>query len=53
MDAWLEGFAYRTTQPPLLFVGAGGVALAIALAAMSVQTLRAARTDPAEVLRSE
>jgi Flp pilus assembly pilin Flp len=36
-----------------LLLAAGAVALVIALATVGTQALRAARTDPATVLRSE
>ena len=53
MQRWLEGFAYRIDLGPLVFAGAGALALLIALAATGTQALRAARTNPAEVLRDE
>ena len=52
-EAWLQGFATRIAVSPLVFVGVGGAALALAFASTCVQTLRAARVDPARVLRSE
>jgi len=52
-EAWLQSFATRTAVSPLVFVGVGGAALALAFAATSVQTLRAARVDPVRALRSE
>jgi putative ABC transport system permease protein len=53
MDRWLDDFAYRVELGPLLFVGAGLVALAVALATVSGQALRAATTDPVKALRYE
>lgn len=50
---WLESFAFRTTLNPLLFVGATGVAILLALIAVSVQTIRAALADPVDSLRYE
>ena len=50
---WLQDFAYRIELGLGVFVGAGALALAIALATVSVHALRAARTDPARVLRDE
>jgi len=50
---WLQDFAQRIELTPWPFLGVGLAALLIALAAVSVHTLRAARVDPAEVLRSE
>jgi len=52
-DAWLESFATRISVSPLVFLGVGVAALALAVTATSVQTLRATRVDPATVLRSE
>ncbi len=53
MESWLRGFAYRTTLPPGLFVGAGTIALAIALLTVGGQAIRAASGDPAKALRIE
>jgi putative ABC transport system permease protein len=53
MSRWLRDFAYRVDVSPWLFVGASLLALVIALATISVQALRAARTDPATTLRDE
>ena len=50
---WLQDFAYHIELGPLIFALAGGLTLAIALATVSIQTLRAARIDPAQTLRSE
>ena len=52
-DWWPGQFAYRVDLLPLVFVGTGLGALAVAVAAVSVQALRAARVSPADVLRSE
>jgi putative ABC transport system permease protein len=53
MQQWLQTFAYRIDVGVGTLVGAGAVALVIALLTVSTQTFRAARTDPAEALRSE
>ena len=50
---WLEGFAYRAPLSPLVVVGAAVAVLALALASVGVQALRAARRDPVRALRSE
>jgi len=52
-DWWLGQFAYQVGLSPLVFIGSGLGALAVAVAAVSVQALRAARVSPADVLRSE
>jgi len=53
MQQWLQTFAYRIDVGLGTLVAAGAVALVIALLTVSTQTVRAARTDPAEALRSE
>jgi putative ABC transport system permease protein len=50
---WLANFAYRIDMPWWAFPAAGVGALAIAMLTVSVQALRAARIDPARVLRNE
>lgn len=52
-SGWLDSFAYRTTLSPWLFLAAVVVATAIALIAVSAQTIRAAMSDPVESLRHE
>jgi len=52
-DWWLGQFAYQVSLSPLVFIGTGLAALAVAVLAVSTQALRAARIDPAQVLRSE
>jgi putative ABC transport system permease protein len=53
LNRWLDTFAYRIDLGMGVFVLAGGSALLVALIAVGLQALRAAQTDPAEVLRSE
>jgi putative ABC transport system permease protein len=53
MDRWLGDFAYRVGLGPGVFLLAGGIAFAIALAAVSGQAFRAATTDPVKALRYE
>lgn len=53
MRNWLQDFAYRTTLSPLLFLGAGVLALVIAWLTVSYQAFKAALTNPAEALRCE
>jgi hypothetical protein len=52
-ERWLAGFAYRIDLGPGVFLAAGALALAVALATVSVQALRTARADPVAALRSE
>ena len=53
MSRWLESFAYRVALGPGVFLLAGGIALAIALATVSAQAFRAASADPVRAIRSE
>ncbi len=50
---WLQAFTYRTPLGPWPFLLAGGLALAIALVSIAYQTIKAALTNPADVLRYE
>jgi putative ABC transport system permease protein len=53
MRNWLQNFAYRTSMGLWSFILAGMVALWIAVATMSFQTLRAALANPVHNLRYE
>lgn len=50
---WLNGFAYKTTIAPMVFVMAGAVALLIALATISIQSVKVANRNPIDSLRDE
>jgi ABC-type antimicrobial peptide transport system permease subunit len=50
---WLSTFAYRTDAPLWLFASAGMVTLGIAWLTVAAQTLKAARTNPAQTLKTE
>ncbi|HEY4075609.1 MAG TPA: ABC transporter permease [Rhizomicrobium sp.] len=50
---WLQGFAYRVPLSPFYFLGAGGVALAIAWATVFVHAVRVAGANPIHALRYE
>jgi putative ABC transport system permease protein len=50
---WLNQFAFRMELSPLLMILASVVAIAIALIAVSFQTIRAAMQDPVNSLRYE
>jgi len=52
-EQWLEQFSYRITPGVTMFAGAAFIVIAIAALSVSVQTIRAARTRPAHVMRSE
>jgi hypothetical protein len=53
MEQWLQGFAYRVDLTFSVFLLAGGGALMLAWLTVAYQSYRAARTNPAEVLRNE
>ncbi len=53
MGRWLEDFAFHPRLGPLTFVSAGVLALVVAWAAVGMQALKPARTDPVECLRYE
>ncbi|MEO1052324.1 MAG: ABC transporter permease [Bacteroidota bacterium] len=53
MDKWLENFAYSIDIDFKVFIYSGLVALLIALFTISYQSIKAAMSNPAEVLRNE
>jgi putative ABC transport system permease protein len=53
MNSWLEDFSYRISINYMVFVGAGIIALLIALLTISFQAVRAALSNPIKSLRSE
>lgn len=53
MNQWLEGFAYRISIPWTVFVIGIVSTLVIALLTVSYRSAEAARTNPAETLRTE
>ncbi len=53
MNNWLRGFAYRASLSPWIFLGAGLIALIISWLTVTLQTLKSARTNPADALRFE
>ncbi|MVN22648.1 ABC transporter permease [Mucilaginibacter arboris] len=53
MHKWLQNFAYHTTINWWVFVAAGFCALAIALATISFQAIKAALANPVKSLRTE
>jgi putative ABC transport system permease protein len=53
MDQWLDGFAYKIGVNVWLYILAAFAAVAIALITVGLQTIKAARTNPANTLRYE
>ena len=50
-DVWLRDFAYRIEPSPLTFIFAGVVVMLITWFTVGFQTVKAAETNPVEVLR--
>ena len=53
MDYWLQDFAYRIDIEWWIFLVAGLIAVFVAFLTVSVQSVRAALSNPVESLRSE
>jgi len=53
MNEWLSGFAYRVSVNPGLMLLSIFLAAAVAFATVAMQSLKVARADPVEALRSE
>jgi putative ABC transport system permease protein len=51
--AWLERFVYHISLSPQIFLKSGLVIAALALVTVVIQSLRAARSNPVSVLKSE
>ena len=50
---WLEGYAIRTDNSPLIYAGAFGVVLVCVVVSILVQAFRMVNNNPAEVLKKE
>ncbi|MET0634565.1 MAG: ABC transporter permease [Chitinophagaceae bacterium] len=53
MNSWLQGFAYRITIGPSVFIEAGTIAFVIALVTIAWQSVKAAMSDPITSIRNE
>ncbi|MEO1449320.1 MAG: FtsX-like permease family protein, partial [Bacteroidota bacterium] len=53
MNNWLDDFAYQVRPDVWLFIGCLSIAILLALATVSYQVLRTARTSPVHALRYE
>lgn len=53
MQEWLNDFPYRLEISLWYFVGAGSVAAAVAFLTIALQSLKAARSNPVENIRTE
>lgn len=50
---WLNGFAYHVEMSPLVFIGSGIAAIVIAWLTVSLQSVKAAASNPVDALRYE
>ncbi len=53
IDQWLSNFAYRTNIGVMVFIAAGLIVFVIAWITVGTQTLKAAQSNPAEILHNE
>jgi putative ABC transport system permease protein len=53
MNEWLQGFSYRITIPMWIYLASGALAMIIAFATVSFQSIKAALMNPVKSLRSE
>ncbi|MFC1725852.1 ABC transporter permease [candidate division KSB1 bacterium] len=53
LNIWLQNFAYKTTMEITLYISAGLLAVLVGFLTVSFQTFRAARTNPADILKYE
>ena len=53
MHSWLQDFAYHIPLSPWVFIGAGTLAVVIAVLTIASQSIRAATSNPVQSLRSE
>jgi len=53
MNSWLQNYAYKVAISWWMFVIAGIAAIAIALATVSFQAIKAALANPVKSLRTE
>ena len=53
MHGWLNKYDYRISISPLVFAGTAVLAIAITLATVSFQAIRAALSNPVKSLRTE
>jgi putative ABC transport system permease protein len=51
MDQWLTDFAYRINMKWWIFLAAGLAAIVVAFLTVSVQSIRAALTNPVQSLK--
>ena len=53
MSDWLQNFSYRVDIDPIVFIASGIILILVAWMTLSYFTVKAARLNPAETLKSE
>ncbi|MBQ1936671.1 MAG: ABC transporter permease [Bacteroidales bacterium] len=53
IDSWLQGYAYRIANTPLIYLAAFTIVLIIVIVSISIQAARLMYTNPAEALKKE
>jgi len=53
MRDWLSNFSYRIELSPWIFVATCAFALLVALLSVSIQIIKAVRTNPVESIKTE
>jgi putative ABC transport system permease protein len=53
MSQWLEGFAFRISLTPWIFIAASILSYLVAVITVSYQAFKAAKTNPAITLKYE
>lgn len=53
MNRWLADYAYRISFPWRMLVGAGGIAMMVALLSVGFQTIKVATANPVDSLKTE
>lgn len=53
MNQWLDSFAYKITQGPEVYLFAGFISICIGWFTIGYQSIKAARTNPVDVLKEE
>jgi putative ABC transport system permease protein len=53
MGKWLNNFAYKTTIGLWIFISSGILAIAVGLLTVSLASIKAAKSNPAETLRKD
>jgi len=53
MNKWLQNYVYRIDLNIWIFLGAGAIAVIIAMLTIAVKTIKAATSNPVDALRTE